>query len=62
MKPAVWEYPAPDKRTVYFRGYVKVYQGATLIRVPCEEVHQNKWKAKAEAERLIKKLKKQYDN
>lgn len=57
MKPAVWEYENPDKQTVHFRGYVKEYQGSTVIRHPCPEVRGNKWKAKEDAEKLLKKLK-----
>jgi hypothetical protein len=59
MKPAVYTYPAPEKFTVYFRGYVKEYKGATVITHSCTEVRQNKFVALEDAKKLIKKLKKQ---
>jgi translation initiation factor 1 (eIF-1/SUI1) len=58
MKPAVWQYEDPDKQTVYFRGYVKIYNENVVTRKVCPEVRGNKWKAKEDAEKLLKKLKK----
>jgi len=58
MKPAVWQYEDSEKQTVHFRGYVKTYEGATLTRHPCAEVRKNKWQAKEDAEKLLKKLRK----
>lgn len=57
MKPSVWEYLAPDKQTSHFRGYVKVYEGQTITRVPCDKVRLNKLQAKADSQKLLKKLK-----
>ncbi len=57
MIPAVYTYHAPEQRTVYFRGYVKEYKGATVITHSCSDVRQNKWKALDDAKKLIKKLK-----
>lgn len=61
MIPHVYTYPAPEKRTVYFRGYVKEYKGATVITHSCEEVRQNKYKAMDDAKKLVIKLKKAYE-
>jgi len=58
MKAKVWQYPAPDKRTVYFRGYVAEYNENVITNHPCPEVRQNKWQAKEDAAKLLKKLKK----
>ncbi len=57
MIPAVYTYPAPEKFTVFFRGYVKEYKGSTIIKHSCSEVRQNKFKALEDAKKLTKKLK-----
>lgn len=62
FKAKVWQYPAPDKRTVYFRGHVAEYHytdsGCAIENHACPEVRQNKWQAKEDSEKLLKKLKK----
>lgn len=62
MKPKVWQYPAPDKRTVYYRGYVAEYHyhddTCSIENHACPEVRQNKWQAKNDSELLFRKLKK----
>lgn len=62
MKASVWEYKSPDKQITYFRGYVKVYDGPKVTRVACDLVFKNKLKAKEDANKLLKKLKKQYES
>lgn len=57
MKPSVYQYEDPEKQTVYFRGYVKEYKGATVITHSCTEVWKNKYKALEDAKKLIKKMK-----
>jgi hypothetical protein len=57
MKPAVWEFQNPDKQTSWFRGYVKTYQGSTVVRHVCDKVRENKSSAKKDALKLMKKLK-----
>ena len=57
MKPAVWQYEDPVKQTVHFRGYVKIYNENVVTREVCPEVRGNKWKAKEDSEKLLKKLK-----
>ena len=60
VKPKVWTYENPSKQTVHFRGYVLEYTDSpTVYRHACKEVRRNKWQAKADAENLIKTLKKQ---
>lgn len=59
MKPAVWEYEDPSKQTVHFRGYVKQYDENRVTMVACPAVRTNKRTAKLDAEKLLKKLKKE---
>lgn len=55
MTPAVYTYENPEKQTVYYRGYVKQYQGATVITHPCSTVRHNRIQALADAKKTIKK-------
>ena len=57
MKPHYYQYEDPAKQTVYYRGYVKEYTNSpTVIIHTCLTVHNNKYEALKDAERLIKKL------
>lgn len=55
MIPAVYTYNAPEKQTVYYRGYAKQYQGRTVIIHNCKEVRQNKQQALSDAKKLCRK-------
>ncbi len=58
MVPKVWQYESPEKQTSHFRGYVLEYTDSpTVYRHVCEEVRKNKWQAKDDAQKLVKKLK-----
>jgi hypothetical protein len=58
MKPYVFEFKYPDKQMTYFRGAVKVYDGASFYFETCKVVRQNKLKALEDSKKLIAKLKK----
>jgi len=56
MTPAIHTYPDPKNFTVFYRGYAKEYQGATVVTHSCKEVYKNKNKALKDAKKLCKQL------
>ena len=56
MKPSYWTYPDPTHQTVYYRGFVRTYEGHIIKDIPCPDVHKNKWKAFSDAKRMMKKF------
>ncbi len=59
MKPLVYQYEDPAKQTVYFRGYVKTYQGATCTHVTCPLVRTSRLTALKDAKKLLITLRQQ---
>ena len=58
MKAKVWEYQDSKNQRSAFRGYVLEYTDSpTVYRHVCQEVRKNKWQAKEDGEKLLKKLK-----
>lgn len=56
MTPHVYQYEDPEKQTVHFRGYVKVYHGQRFETVSCDVVRRNRLRAICDAKKLVLKL------
>jgi hypothetical protein len=54
MTAEVWKYDDVKNRTAWFRGYVKMYVGATIVKLPCKEVRKHRLQALKDAKKLLK--------
>ena len=53
MKPLCYSYQDSQKQTTYFRGYFQTYNGPTITKHSCPEVHTNKAAALKDAKKAI---------